>query len=208
MKKRIALLLTFVLVLSMALCACGAKKSPVVGTWKTEIDLVETINQKLDAIGLGEIVHLVSVNLPLVIEFREDGTGSMGVDAEAINATVNKLVADMTVDLEAYFTDLFSSMGLQVDLDAALATFGISMDDLATEAESLVQDILAEFTTEFNYKTEDGKLYMSEDLNSQIGDTYKTYELKGKTLTLDVGNDVTNDLLNEILYPMTLKRAK
>ena len=114
----------------------------------------------------------------------------------------------MTVDLEAYFTDLFASMGLQVDLDAALATFGISMDDLATEAEFLVQDILAEFTTEFNYKTEDGKLYMSEDLNSQIGDTYNTYELKGKTLTLDVGNDVTNDLLTEILYPMTLKRAK
>ena len=208
MKKRIALLLTFVLVLSMALCACGEKKSPVVGTWKTEIDLVETINQKMDAIGLGDFVNLDSVNLPLVIEFREDGTGSMGVDAEAINATVNKLVADMTVDLEAYFTDLFASMGLQVDLDAALATFGISMDDLATEAELLVKDILAELATEFNYKTEDGKLYMSEGLNSQIGDTYKTYELKGKTLTLDVGNDVTNDLLTEILYPMTLKRAK
>ena len=89
MKKRIALLLTFVLVLSMALCACGEKKSPVVGTWKTEIDLVETINQKMDAIGLGEFVNLDSVNLPLVMEFREDGTGSMGVDAEAINATVN-----------------------------------------------------------------------------------------------------------------------
>ena len=52
MKKRIALILSFVLVLSMALCACGGgeggtKKETVVGTWKASIDMSEFMNDMI-----------------------------------------------------------------------------------------------------------------------------------------------------------------
>ena len=53
MKKRIALLLSFVLVLSLALCACGGNKATVVGTWKTDINLVDMLNQEMEAAGMG-----------------------------------------------------------------------------------------------------------------------------------------------------------
>lgn len=209
MKKRIALLLSFVLVLSLALCACGGKET-IVGTWKTSINLADVFNQEMEAAGMGEFINIESFNLPLIMEFKEDGTGSMTLDQEAMTATVDKLAEDLTAGLEAYFTDYFASMGIEMDLDEALAAAGMSMDDLVDElkAEFAGEDAFAEFTTEFNYKAEDGKLYMSEDLDSEISTTYNTYELKGNTLTLDVGTEEIEEEAAEYLFPMTLTRAK
>ena len=213
MKKRIALLLSFVLVLSLALCACGGKET-VVGTWKADINLVELFNEEMEAAGMGEFVKLESFNLPLIMEFKEDGTGSMKVDAEAMNATMDKMVTELTAGLEAYFTEYFASMGLEIDLDEALAATGTSMDDLVEElkAEFAAEDAFAEFASEFNYKAEDGKLYMSEDLETEIDTSvYNTYELKGNTLTLDVGTeefDADMEAMAEYMFPMTLTRVK
>ena len=211
MKKRIALLLSFVLVLSLALCACGGeKKATVVGTWKADINLVDMLNQEMEAAGMGDFIKLDSFNLPLVLEFKEDGTGSMSVDQEAMTATIDKLAEDLTAGMEAYFTEYFASMGLEIDLDEALAAAGISMDDLVDEMKAgfAGEDAFAEFTNEFNYKAADGKLYMSESLDTEITATYNTYELKGNTLTLDIGNEVIEDEMAEVLFPMTLTRAK
>lgn len=209
MKKRIALLLSFVLVLSLALCACGGKET-VVGTWKTNIDMADMLNQEMEAAGMGEYINIESFNVPLVMEFKEDGTGSMTVDQDGMNETVDKLAEDMTTGLEAYFTDYFASMGLEIDLDEALAASGMSMDDLVEEmkAEFASEEAFAEFTTEFNYKAEDGKLYISDDLETEIGTTYNTYELNGDTLTLEQGNEELDEEAAKYLFPMVLTRVK
>ncbi len=212
MKKRIALLLSFVLVLSLALCACGEKKEPtVVGTWRADIKLAEAFNEEMAASGMGDYINIESFNLPLVMEFKEDGTGSMSVDQTAMTETVDKLAADLTTGLEAYFTEYFSSMGLEVDLDEALAASGMSMDDLVNEmkAEFAGEEAFAEFTNEFKYKAEDGKLYMSDDLDSEVPtDEYNTYTLDGDTMTLEVGTEDLEEEMAKYMFPMTLTRTK
>ena len=212
MKKRIALLLSFVLVLSLALCACGGeKKATLVGTWKANVELAEAFNEEMAAAGMGDFINLESFALPLVMTFNEDGTGSMTIDQDAMNANIDKLAADLTAGLEAYFTEYFASMGIEMDLDEALAASGMSMDDLVDEfkAEFTGEDAFAEFTNEFKYKAEDGKLYMSDDLDSEVGtDTYNTYELKGNTLTLNIGTEEMDEEMAKYLFPMTLTRAK
>ena len=142
--------------------------------------------------------------------FNEDGTYSLTVDKEGMDAAMNGLIEDMKVGLEKYFNDYFSSMGLEIDLDEALAASGLSMDDLVEEmkAEFAGEDAFAEFTNEFKYKAEEGKLYMSEDLDSEISDTYNTYELKGNTLTLNIGTEELDEEMAKYLFPMTLTRAK
>lgn len=210
MKKRIALLLSFVLVLSLALCACGGQKATIVGTWKANVELAEAFNAEMEAAGMGDFMNIESFTLPLIMEFKEDGTGSMSVDQEAMTANIDKLATDLTAGLEAYFTEYFTSMGLEIDLDEALAASGMSMDDLVEEfkSEFAGEDAFAEFTNEFKYKAEDGKLYMSEDLDSEISDTYNTYELKGNTLTLNIGTEELDEEMAKYLFPMTLTRAK
>ena len=216
MKKRIALLLSFVLVLSLALCACGGgeKKETLVGTWNATIDIAEVYNAEIAASGdetMAEYLSVDSFAIPLVMTFNEDGTYSLTVDKEGMDATMNGLLEDMKVGLEKYFNDYFSSMGLEIDVDEALAASGMSLDALVEEmkAEIMTEDMYADMESEGQYKAEDGKLYLTEDVEVEpVGGVYNTYTIEGDTLTIEAGTEELEDEMAELLFPLVLKRAK
>ena len=215
MKKITAMLLCLVLVLS--LCACGAKEN-LVGTWKANIELADLMNKEIAASGdeaMAEAMNLESFQLPLILELREDGTCTMKVDPEAMAASADKLAADLTEGLKAYFVTMLQQQGLEVeDPTEFLTTMGLDLDALVAEMKDqfLSEETFAEFTMESKYKAEDGKIYFSDDLESEINaDEYNTYTLKGDTLTLDVGNMVIEEGQEDMaayMFPMTLTRVK
>ena len=216
MKKRIALLLSFVLVLSLALCACGGgeKKETLVGTWNATIDIAEVYNAEIAASGdeaMAEYLSVDSFAIPLVMTFNEDGTYSLTVDKEGMDAAMNGLIEDMKVGLEKYFNDYFSSMGLEIDVDEALAASGMSLDALVEEmkAEIMPEDMYADMESAGQYKAEDGKLYLTEDVEVEpVGGVYNTYTIEGDTLTIEAGTEELEDEMAELLFPLVLKRAK
>lgn len=216
MKKRIALLLSFVLVLSLALCACGGgeKKETLVGTWNASIDIAEVYNAEIAASGdetMAEYLSVDSFAIPLVMTFNEDGTYSLTVDKEGMDATMNGLIEDMKVGLEKYFNDYFSSMGLEIDVNEALAASGMSLDALVEEmkGEIMTEDMYADMESAGQYKAEDGKLYMTEDVEVEpVGGVYNTYTIEGDTLTIEAGTEELEDEMAELLFPLVLKRAK
>ena len=216
MKKRIALLLSFVLVLSLALCACGGgeKKETLVGTWNATIDIAEVYNAEIAASGAEAMAEYLSVDsfaIPLVMTFNEDGTYSLTVDKEGMDAAMNGLIEDMKVGLEKYFNDYFSSMGLEIDVDEALAASGMSLDALVEEmkAEIMTEDMYADMESAGQYKAEDGKLYLTEDVEVEpVGGVYNTYTIEGDTLTIEAGTEELEDEMAELLFPLVLKRAK
>lgn len=216
MKKRIALLLSFVLVLSLALCACGGgeKKESLVGTWNATIDIAEVYNAEIAASGdeaMAEYLSVDSFAIPLVMIFNEDGTYSLTVDKEGMDATMNGLIEDMKVGLEKYFNDYFSSMGLEIDVDEALAASGMSLDALVEEmkGEIMTEDMYADMESAGQYKAEDGKLYLTEDVEVEpVGGVYNTYTIDGDTLTIEAGTEELEDEMAELMFPLVLKRAK
>ena len=216
MKKRIALLLSFVLVLSLALCACGGgeKKETLVGTWNATIDIAEVYNAEIAASGdeaMAEYLSVDSFAIPLVMTFNEDGTYSLTVDKEGMDAAMNGLIEDMKVGLEKYFDDYFSSMGLEIDVDEALAASGMSLDSLVEEmkGEIMTEDMYADMESAGQYKAEDGKLYLTEDVEVEpVGGVYNTYTIEGDTLTIEAGTEELEDEMAELLFPLVLKRAK
>lgn len=216
MKKRIALLLSFVLILSLALCACGGgeKKETLVGTWNATIDIAEVYNAEIAASGdeaMAEYLSVDSFAIPLVMTFNEDGTYSLTVDKEGMDAAMNGLIEDMKVGLEKYFNDYFSSMGLEIDVDEALAASGMSLDALVEEmkAEIMTEDMYADMESAGQYKAEDGKLYLTEDVEVEpVGGVYNTYTIEGDTLTIEAGTEELEDEMAELLFPLVLKRAK
>ena len=215
MRKITAMLLCLVLVLS--LCACGAKEN-LVGTWKANIELADLMNKEIAASGdeaMAEAMNLESFQLPLILELREDGTCTMKVDPEGMAASADKLAADLTEGLKAYFVTMLEQQGLDVeDPTEFLTAMGLDLDALVAEMKDqfLAEDTFAEFTMESKYKAEDGKIYFSDDLESEINaDEYNTYTLKGDTLTLDVGNMVIEEGQEDMaayMFPMTLTRVK
>lgn len=211
MKKLIATVLCLVLVLSMAACT---PKENLTGTWSGTIDMTAMFNEQMAAEPeMAEYVKLESVNLVYTIELREDGTCTMTFDADSLNAAIDQVLESVSVGMKIYLTDMFAAQGIPVDdLDTLLSSMGMDLDALLDElkTELLADDAFANLSAEAKYKAEDGKLYFSEDLDSEINtDEYNTYTLEGDTLTLEIGTmSVEDEDMNKYLFPMTLTRVK
>lgn len=223
--KRMAALL-IVLVMVFALAGCG--KSDVVGTWQTDMDLVDVIAESVDSeIGDADISYrdyVDSFSIRFYTEFKEDGTYKQTIDEDAFNASIEGLKSATTNFYYDYFTmalaETFSQMGAgdlstREDVEEYL---GMSLDEAIQQSigmgmEELVDMVLGELTlenlvgdeavAEGKYKTSGGKLYMSDGLDYNVDpEVYELYEIKDGVMTISEGKGVEN----EFGYPYVLEK--
>lgn len=210
MKKRIALVLCLVLVLSAVLCGCGSEQDKLVGTWKTTVNMAESYNQELASDPeMAEYLSVETLEIGFTLTFNEDGTYALTVDPASMDAAAEVLAQSMTDGLKNYFTDILAAQGVEMDVEEALAAMGMDLDTLVEELknEAFSEEAYTEMNVEGRYKVEDGKLYLTEDVNAEpAGGEYNTYTLEGATLTLEAGSEADSDMA--FMFPMVLERAE
>ena len=235
-KKRI-LALTLVLLMVLALSACG-KKNELLGTWTTEVDMASIMvnevddNVDLDDQGI-EIAsygdYLGTLPLRITMELHEDGTYVQRVEESSVEDMKTK-VFNATV---GYYRDIFrqaiaaslkeNGIDADVSTDAGLEeVLGMSIDDaismaLGSDMESFVHSVLDgmwdelanELTEEGKYKAEDGKLFLSAGKEYNVDPkVYHPYTLKDGVLTLEKLVGGDEDDATNFLYPLTLRLVK
>lgn len=231
MKKLLSLLFTMGLVLS--LIGCGSKEPDILGTYDTTINLkellVEEVNGQLEMdteTSLGD--YMSDFNMLVVSEFSEDGTYKQYVDMEKFEASYTQLKSELTLYMNDMLAEVLvmslTDSGLEVesmeDVENMLGmtydeiiemSLGMSLEEFVDFAmdESVDLDAMAEeATSEGKYKAEDGKLYMSDSLDTEIDESaYEVYTLEGNVVTLTEGVNIeTNEYFD---YPLEMvKRAE
>ena len=209
MKKIIALTLCLILVLS--LCACGGKED-LSGTWKTTLDMSAGYNAELVAVDptMAEYLKLDSFDVPLVMDLKADGTYTMTVDRDDLDAVMAQVVEVTKNGILAYFEDILAQEGIEMDVNEALTLMGISLDDLVAEmtAQLESEEFYASMGGEGKWKASDGKFYMTDSLDAVAGvGEYNTYVLEGDTLTLDIGTETLDEATAQ-MFPMIFTRVK
>ena len=160
---------------------------------------------------MADYFHFENLAFDLILELNEDGTCKMSADKDSMEKMVDDMIAGLTDGLEVYLTAMLADYGIEMDLDEYLALAGMSMDDMVAElkAEIMAEGTFDELSSEAKYKAEDGKMYFSDDLDSEINtEEYVNYTLKGDNLTLEQGNVEIDMEGAEFLFPMELKRVK
>ena len=72
--------------------------------------------------------------------------------------------------------------------------------------EFMPEDLFEQMSLSVQYKAEDGKLYIREDLNDPF-DAYLPYTLEGWTLTLQKGPGMDDVPYGQMLFPLVLKKV-
>lgn len=210
MKKRIALLLSLVLVLSVALCACGSEKDKLLGTWTTTVDLAGAFNEEMAADPeMGEYLKLESLEIAMTLTFNEDDTYALTVDPDSMDAAMEALVQELTDGMLLYFEDMLAEEGVDMDVEEALALMGISVEELVEQlrAEMVGDSTYEDMNSAGKYLLEEGKISMSESADTEPDPAvYNTYTLENGTLTIEAGTEAGTEMA-EYLFPMTLTRA-
>ncbi len=211
MKKFLALVLSAVLLVGV-LAACGGDKAAsgdgLEGTWRTEIDMAEMINEQMAASGMGEFVNISDFSLAMVMEIKGDGTYAMTVDKDALTSSMEGVKEDLKSGVTAYMENMLKEQGVDMSVEDALAASGMSLDDMVDQAfsEETMDEMTSGLHIEGQYKAEDGKFYTSGSVDEAPGDNYESYTLDGDTLTLDAGSsEVPSEM--EAFLPLVFTRA-
>ena len=206
MKKFLALVLAAVMLVGV-LAACGGSKDTVVsgdgieGKWSATLDMTKMLNEQMDTAGLGEFMQFSDFDLVLAMELKGDGTYTLKVDKDALAGSMESVKGQMKEGMTKYFADLMPG----VDVDEALGLMGMDMDSLLDQ--SLDLDAMADsLDLAGQYKAEDGKLYLSNDVSEAPSDNYLSCALDGNTLKLDAGNTAPDASLAGML-PFVFERV-
>ena len=199
------------------------------------VETVDNILTAYDAIlsegsqmpRLADYVDDFSLKYSMV--FNEDGTYSAGIDAADRQNTMDNLKASVTEYFNDFFFVLLVETLVQMGMDQEInsvedleALMGVSMDEAISEAlgidmNSYVDMVLSgsldtylsedAFSSEGNYKTKDGRLYLSNGLDGEIFDeVYDPYTVEGDTLTITAGPaGIASDMKE--FYPLVLNKV-
>ncbi len=214
MKKKLfsvlCVILTLSLVLSLTACG-GGDKQKLIGTWKCEKDLASVINDEFAADEeVASILNIDEFKLVVYLEFHEDNTFAMWVDADSVDDAMDKMIADVTDDIIAYMEDQMKEQtGQDLSIDDILSLAGLTMDELLEQMfpeealEELKNEVVSSMSQEGKFKAENGKLYSSAGLEYNVDPLqYETYTLEGSTLTI-LGFTGDEDAADQRVYPMT-----
>ena len=199
MKKQIAIMLAVLLLL---LSSCAAEPSSIAGKWIMQTDYAELTGAVPSDAELGELAGYVdfgSLQLTAVYTFHEDRTYTFKADVEQYIRDCREFWISA---INAYYTDQIAERNLAITVEEAWELDGIDVDALVN-AEA-IREAFAEIGSEGNYRTADGKLFLSEGKEFRVDpEVYTRYEISGDTLTLleTVGGE------SVVEFPVTLTKA-
>lgn len=205
MKKTLAFLMALMMLTGL-LSGCGGDKA-IVGTWEAKVEMVEQMRQEIESMGMSDYVKLDSYAAVVHFTFNDDGTYSYKADRDALEQALEGLKKALKDGLIAYAEEMIAAEGLEdITPEEVYAAAGTPLDEMIDDAytDADLDDMVEELSAEGNYKTKDGKLFLSDGLDHIPDDeVYHNYTIDGDTLTLldAVGQDDDLDM-----YPMELKK--
>lgn len=206
MKKTIALLAALVMLTGL-LAGCGAD-SAIVGTWEVKLELVEQMQKEIDEMGMGDYLTLDSYSAVLRFTFNSDGTYSYEADRDSLEQSLEGMKQALREGLIAYAEAMIAEEGLEdVTAEDVYEAAGTPLDELIeqTYTEEDLDGMVEDLSAEGNYKTNDGKLYLSDGLDHIPDDEiYYNYTIENDTLTLLDGVGEDEEFAG--MYPMEMKK--
>ena len=188
MKKRIALALCLVLLVSLVFAGCGTDaKEDLLGNWECQIDVSEMVRQQI-ADGdesLAGYFDDLTLGIQFDLAFGQDDTFTMEVNREALEAAFSNMIDQAAQGMLAYFEDLLVEQNLDMTVEELLELSGIaSIEELLDQAMAIALEEmdLDSIKMEGTYAAKNGKLVMTvDDEEEEV-----PYTLKDGALTLSI----------------------
>jgi len=200
MRKMLAALTALTMIL-LLLTACAEAPS-ITGKWVMEIpyeDLTGSVPSEMELGELAGYVDYDALKLTACYTFHEDRTYTFKAEVEQYIKDCRSFWIEA---INAYYTDEIAARNLAITVEEAWELDGIDVNELV-DAEG-IRAAFAEVGSEGNYKTVDGKLYLSAGKDYRVSDSvYTLFEISGNTMTFTeaVGAE------SPATFPITLTKA-
>lgn len=178
----------------------------LVGTWETESDLAQSINEMLplytDDELLLEHVNITTFPAKLIYTFTDDGKLIAQPEKNSIEAGILLVKKELEGDLANYIEAVAKQSGLNMSAQQLIKFMGYnSMSELVDEMFPM--DVVNDMSkpTNATYRIDGSKLYITQEGYEE--DYYENFTLTEDTLTFTSNSNGAN----ENLYPVVFDRV-
>lgn len=189
----------------------GAATESIIDTWAGTVDFTEMLTQEMAADPTAaEYFSFSSFKLDLTMTFDAEGVCTLTVDEESARQAIDTMAQELLDGMVKLLDDLLRQQGLDMTTEDYLAASGMTLEDLKTQltAEMSVEDMLDELSQQGNYKLQDGKLLISDDLDSEPEeDDACPYTLTDGVLTIEASEDAAGEEAAAYMFPLVLNRV-
>ncbi len=209
MKKTVAVVLCGMLLLSM-LAGC-VEKDPLVGTWEGELDFSPMVNATMVSTGtnMEKYFTFTDLTVKVTMTFQEDKRCTLSIDRDGFDTMLEKLKSQVSTGIVGVLEDLLEGNGAEMTVQEYLDLSGMDLDMLIDSTLNVVitEQTLKELELEGLYQTEEGKLFISDDPDSEFdADRASAYVLAGDTLTIQAPQETEDWEILQHIFPLVLQR--
>ncbi len=210
MKRLFSAFAVLCILLSMlfVISGCASDTDVFVGKWEAELDMTDTINEKLtDDEEMEDYLKVKQFSVSVVFTFKDDGTYTYEADSDKFSEAYSRLISDFREGMNSYLENVIEENGLDMTPDELLALQDTTVDDILEQAftKELFDEMVSKMSVKGNYRAENGRLYTTTDEDDDIDrNSYEEYEIVDKNeikLTKAVGEDSED---TKEMYPVTL----
>ena len=195
-----------------AITITGEATESIVGTWKGSVDFSEVMTKTMTAAdeSMANYFTFPNLTLDLIMTFTADGTCTLSGDPASVEALADALGDCLMDGMVLMIEDLLKEQGLDITFEQYLTLAGITREQLQAQMMSQfdTDELLSNLENEGNYLVEDGVLYISENLNTEIDkEDGSAFTLENGVLTIQASElDADNEFV-QMLFPLVLNRA-
>ena len=226
MKKFFTLTLCAVLTVAILFSFAGCKKetksedkaaekpATIIGTWKGEADITESVKSILDVINanMQDYFDIKDVKANITYTFNEDGTYKRTVDNESLQKQFDKILEKVPEANRQFLEFIIKGHGLnktpeQYCLDQSQMTFDEIVEDFRSKFDTQLKELLKSKEGQYEFDGEHLNLYVEAGQNA----TNKIYtvKLEPETLTFVSCTDTTEGPFTiKGMLPATYKKVK
>lgn len=195
-----------------AITITGEATESIVGTWKGSVDFSEVMTATMSAADetMAKYFNFPNLTLDLIMTFTADGTCTLSGDPASVDALADALGDCLMDGMVLMIEDLLKEQGLDITFEQYLTLAGITREQLQEQMMSQfdADELLEGLETEGKYMLEDGVLYLSDDLNSEVDkEDGSAYTLVDGVLTIQASNLDSDNEFVQMIFPLVLNRA-
>ena len=220
MKRVTALLLSLLMLCSLALTGCGDKG--LEGSWKGQVNLTGVMKELWDKSvqrfpELQEEMEIDEVPVYITMEFQEDGTCAVDVDEESLEKfftqTRDQMKAVVSAHMDKAIDKSNEAMGdlgelnglLDFSLQSVQELVFIGIDNIF--GPMMQRAILTGIEGKGKYLEKDALLYISSDLDTPAEEGLShPYKLERNTLTIESWVVSAGGKFGNLTFPLILER--
>lgn len=157
---------------------------PVTGKYRLDFDMGDAF---LEGISTGDTSqYTISMPSAMILEFNEDGTGSMYIDEDAMNAGLEQAMDDL---VGIYYDLLEQETGLsKIEIDAMLYNAGYnSLEDMVKDEFDFSDYDVSALSATFTYEVNDEGDCITIVNDGQSNSRDIIYEMSGENIVITGG---------------------